>query len=112
MAISPEQMGFARENEVAFIHSHPGKYKSVTGAFSEQGSMGWIPNGGVMRPSDSWNVYNYSDRYPGNRNSFVYFPNSGNIHHVRGVQVPALIRNIKNHNYNGRKLFWGTLNGK
>ena len=24
LAISPEQMGFARENEIAFIHSHPG----------------------------------------------------------------------------------------
>lgn len=112
LAISPEQMGFARENEIAFIHSHPGNYKSVTGPFSEHSSMGSLPGGRIIQPSDSWNVYNNSDRYPGNRNSFVYFPNSSNIYHVRGVQAPALIRNVSNHNYNGRKLFWGTLNGR
>ena len=110
--ISPEQMGFTRENEIAFIHSYPGNYKSVTGPFSEHSSMGSLPGGRIIQPSDSWNVYNNSDRYPGNRNSFVYFPNSGNIHHVRGVRAPALIRNVRNHNNNGRRLFWGTLNGR
>ena len=112
LAISPEQMGFARENEIAFIHSHPGGYKSLTGPNSEHSSMGSLPGGRIIQPSDSWNVYNNSGRYPGNKNSFVYFPNSGNIHHVRGVSVPALIRNISNHGNKGQRLFWGTLNGR
>lgn len=112
LAISPEQMGYARENEIAFIHSHPGDYKAVTEPYSEHGSMGSLPGGRIIRPSDSWNVYSNSDLYPSNRNSYVYFPNYGNIHHVRGVRAPALIRNVRNHNNNGRKLFWGTLNGR
>lgn len=105
-------MGYARENEIAFIHSHPGDYKAVTGPYSEHGSMGSLPGGRIIQPSDSWNVYSNSDLYPSNRNSYVYFPNSGNIHHVRGVRAPALIRNVRNHNNNGRRLFWGTLNGR
>ena len=52
LAISPEQMGFARENEIAFIHSHPGNYKSVTGPFSEHSSMGSLPGGRIInRPT-------------------------------------------------------------
>lgn len=105
-------MGFSRESEIAFIHSHPGKYKSVTGPFSEHRSMGSLPGGRIIQPSDSWNVYNNSERYPGNRNSYVYFPNSKNVYHVRGAQAPALIRNVNNHNYNGRRLFFGALMGR
>lgn len=111
LAISPDQMGFARENEIASVHSHPGEFRSVTGPKSEHGSMGWMPGPmGVIRSGDSYNVANKTDIYPGNKNLYVYVPYSGNIHHVRGDQAPALIRNIKGHNYNGRRLFWGTLN--
>lgn len=114
LAINPEQMGFARENEIAFMHSHPGNYSSVEGRLGEHGSMGWnqVSNTQAIISGDSRNVTRYSTQYPSYNNSYVYFPNSGNIHHVRNQMAPALIRNINGHNYNGQRLFWGTLNGR
>lgn len=107
-AISPEKMGYARKNEIASIHSHPGVFKRVTGSFSEHGSMGWWSNEELR--GDSWNVAYNSERFPGNKRLYVYFPYSGNIHQVRGKLSPAFIRNIND--YNGQRLFWGTLNGR
>ena len=92
LAINPEQMGFARENEIAFAHSHPGAFTSLQ---SEHATMGWEPIAGsssVFRSGDSGNVANRSSVYPSYNNSYVYFPYSGNIHHVRGNQASALIR--------------------
>ena len=120
LAISPSQMGFDRASEIAFIHSHPGEYNTIA---SEHFTMGWArmsdatadalgrPRGSPTDPAgDSRNVAALSGRYPSYSNSFVYFPHSGNIHHVRGWQQPALIRNIQNHNNNPNRLFWGVLN--
>lgn len=108
-AIRPDEMGFSRSSELASIHSHPGHYSSMTGRDSEHSSMGWISHGRIYDPSDSYNVQNNPNNF---KNSYVYFPNSGNIHEPRGFQQPALIRNIKNHNNNPNRLFWGTLNHK
>jgi hypothetical protein len=40
MAITPEDMGFSRNSEIAFIHSHPddGHFNTPT---EEYKSMGW-----------------------------------------------------------------------
>jgi RHS repeat-associated protein len=122
LAIAPAQMGFAREFEIAFIHSHPGKYPNMIGEYS---SMGWrllsdveadfhgVPRGkAVDLMGDSYNVHNNINSYQSNANYLTYFPHSGNVYQVRGSLHPALIRNIKNHSHNPKKLFWGTLNGR
>ena len=122
LAISPDKMGFSRESEIAFIHSHPSKY---TTTIQEYGSMGWekipdavadfsrIERGSVSLLGDSRNVHtNPNGYYSWANNYLTYFPNTGNIYRVRGAQHPALIRNIKNHNNNPNRLFWGTLNGR
>ena len=122
---SAAQMGFDYKDEIAFIHSHPGKYSSMTGQYGEHGSMGWRamsaaeanfssqPKGTLALAGDSRNVYegNTSD-YPSNAYYMTYIPHSGNIYQVRGAQYPAFIRNIKGHNYNPKRLFWGVLNGR
>ena len=121
-AINPEEMGFSREHEIAFIHSHPSSYPTMGGQYGEHGSMGWyipsdavndfdrIPRGTPSISGDSRNVYyGTGSSY---QNYYTYFPHSGNIHRVRGLQSPEYIRNIKNHNYNPQRLFWGTLNGR
>ncbi len=41
---------------------------------------------------------------------YVYFPASNNIYQVRGIKQPAFIRNITNHQYKAKNLFWGVLN--
>lgn len=123
LAINPEQMGFSKADEIAFIHSHPGQYSQMTGRFGEQGSMGWrlatdveadfhnSPRGRtVFTIGDSENVR--SNPTGSNNYYYTYFPHTGNVYHVRGIQQPAVIRNVKNHNYNPQRLFWGVLNGR
>lgn len=110
-AIHPDDMGFGRANEIASIHSHPGSQDYST-TMQEYGSMGWKEGGYLSVPSDSWNVKTYSSQYPSYNNSYVYFPNSGNIHRPLGHPQPQYIRNIRGHNYNGQRLFWGVLNGR
>ncbi len=109
LAISTKQMGYSLEYEIAFIHSHPTQYKTTS---AELESMGWKSQGQIYKPSDSYNVHSQSDRLRAYKNSYVYFPLTNNIYHVRGSNQPALIRTIKNHRNNGQRLFWGTLNHK
>ena len=109
LAIRPDHMGYEREDEIAFIHSHPSPLPQTK---AEYGSIGWSQYSAPSYRSDSYNVAHYSERYPVYKNSYVYFPRTGNIYHVRGNPYPAFIRNIKNHKYDGMRIFWGTLNGK
>ena len=109
LAISPEKMGFPQETEISFIHSHPTPYPTTT---QEKESMGWVSEGKIWNPSDSYNVVKYSQQYKSYHYSYVYFPYTHNIYHVRGGRQPALIRNVLNHQYRPNSLFWGTLNGK
>ena len=122
LAISPKEMGFSNQSEIAFIHSHPSKYTNTT---QEYGSMGWrilsnveadfrdVKRGSLGISGDSQNVKDNSIiNYPSNANYLTYFPYTGNIYQVRGAPHPAFIRNIKNHNNNPKTLFWGILNGK
>ena len=118
-----EKMGHNIANEIAVIHSHPGTFANKDAV---NFSMGWelatpdqvkylgfrAGEASLNRDTDSGKVAFTSNQYPGYKNSYVYFPGSKDIYHVRGGPEPALIRNIKNHNYNPRRLFWGTLNHK
>ena len=118
-AINPEEMGFSRESEIAFIHSHPGTYKTKDDVYY---TMGWRilsdvecdffnrPRGTAGLKGDSYNVANYTGS--SYENYYTYFPSSGDIYRVRGAEVPEYIRNIANHKNNPKKLFWGTLNGR
>jgi RHS repeat-associated protein len=109
LAITTKQMGYSLESEIAFIHSHPTQYKATS---AELESMGWKSQGQIYRPSDSFNAHSQSDRFQAYKNSYVYFPHTKNIYHVRGSNQPALIRTLSNHRNNGQRLFWGTLNHK
>jgi len=122
LAISPKEMGFSDQSEIAFIHSHPSKYTNTT---QEYGSMGWrilsnveadfrdVKRGSLGISGYSQNVKDNSIiNYPSNANYLTYFPYTGNIYQVKGAPHPAFIRNIRNHNYNPKTLFWGVLNGK
>jgi hypothetical protein len=121
-AITPSAMGFAPQYEIAFIHSHPNERTGIT--IEEFASMGWrmrndadndhlrSHRGTPGLQGDSRIVATNEDNRPSFQYYYTYFPYSGNIYRVRGWEHPEFIRNIRNHNNNPNRLFWGVLNGR
>jgi hypothetical protein len=121
-AITPSRMGIDPQKEIASIHSHPNEKTGTTEKKFE--SMGWRirsdaendflrqPRGSSEAIGDSGLVAANENNLPSNQYLYVYFPHTGMIFRVRGREHPEFIRNIKNHNNDPTRLFWGVLNGK
>jgi hypothetical protein len=91
-------MGYSQQSVVTFIHSHPD-----VDIKEELSSMGWTPPY-VFKPSDYYNN-TYAPEYS-KTTSYVYFPMSNNLWHVRKGKIPSFIKTIKK----SSDFFFGTLN--
>lgn len=100
---SAEGMGHTSKSTIAFIHSHWDVKPSMS---EEISSMGWITNGenSILRTGDSYLKANSNLK---NSIYYTYFPQSGNLWSVEGINQPKFIRNIGS---NYKRFFFGTIN--